>query len=178
MIARCDQCPAVYQPFSHSRFLQVALSFCPETSPPFPLSYLQHDVYMTFARTLPACLPSPLSFSPRALLHPFRFLASALTFISFCPFSTLAATPRSHPRRRHQQTSWLYRESRLDYESWLEAGRLAHWSRREVPFFSLSYRTSLNFALELSRSGTALPCRSYFRNDGEHTNTGSRLVVW
>ena len=156
MIARCDQCPAVYQLFSHSRFPQVTLSFCPETS-----FFLSHAISTTFMRPLrELCLPSSLSFSPRGSLHPFRFLASALTFISFCASSILSRQLQSHPRRRHQQTSWLYRESHLDYEPWLEAGRLAHRSCREVPFFPFPYRTLLltsPSSFILFRA--ALPCR-------------------
>lgn len=137
------------------------------------------DLYANFA-----CLPFPLSFSLRALLRPFRFLASALTFISFCASSTLSWQLRSHPRRRHQQTSWLYRESRLDYESWLEAGRLAHRSRRKVPFFPtptvLLLTSPSSFTLFPAPGSPLLflPLSSHLRNDGEHTNTGSRLVVW
>lgn len=156
MVDRCNQRPADYQPFSHSCFLQVALSFYPETS---SLSYTFSTTFMRPLREL--CLP-PLSFSLRALLHPFWFLASALTFISFCASSTLSRQLSSHPRRRHQQTSWLYRESRLDYESWLEAGRLAHRSRREVPFFPFSAAfllTSPSELYSLSRSRVALPFR-------------------
>lgn len=129
-----------------SRFPQVTLSFCPET-----FFFLSHAISTTFMRPLrELCLPSSLSFSPCGTFHPFRFLASALTFISFYASSILSRQLQSHPRRRHQQTSWLYRESHLDYEPWLEAGRLAHRSCREVPVLSLPLpHTSLNFALEL-----------------------------
>lgn len=153
MIARCDQCPAVYQPFSHSRFLQVALSFCPETSLPLssliPTARRLYDLCANFA-CLPSISPIFLSSCPPPSLSVSRFGSYVYFILPFLHPRGNSSEPPS--RRRHQQTSWLYRESRLDYESWLEAGRLAHWSRREVPFFSLSYRTSLNFALELSRS--------------------------
>jgi len=129
-----------------------------------------------------ACLPSPLSFSPRTL--PFGFSLRLLRlFHSALPPPSRQL--RSHPRRRHQQTSWLYRESRLDYESWLEAGRLAHRSRREVPFFpfptALLLTSPSSFTLFLAPGLPFLVarlCHPHLRDDGEHTNTGSRLVVF
>ena len=183
MIARCDQCPAVYQLFSHSRF-PSSYTFVSSGNIPLSLSRHQHDVYATFTRTLPSIFPIFLSPWPSPSI-PWWFLASALTFISFCASSTLSRQLRSRPRRRHQQTSWLYRESHLDYESWLEAGRLAHRSCREaVPFFTLPYRTLLltspsSFILSFALPFLALArfCRPHLRNCGEHTNTGSCLVV-
>lgn len=81
--------------------------------------------------------------------------------------SAFSPSSRSNPRRRHQQTSWLYRESRLDYESWLEAGRLAHRCRREVPLFPfllpfprvLLLTLTLREFHSLFHSTTALPFR-------------------
>lgn len=87
---------------------------------------------------------SPLSFFlplyPSSGTFGFSLRLLRLSHSAFPPPS------RNNPRRRHQQTSWLYRESRLDYESWLEAGRLAHRYRREVslfPFFLLFPRVLL-----------------------------------
>lgn len=92
----------------------------------FP-TFLPSDTYFLYIH-----VSSTSTFSPY-FPFPSRFPGSVLTFIS----PTL--TSNQPLRRRHQQTSWLYRESCLYCESWLKT-RL---------YFSLSL-TSFFLFLSLS----------------------------
>lgn len=150
------RCLAVYQTvfvfaFRSSRTFQFCVSRTSSLSHP-----QQRRLYLC-ANSVSASPIFPLLLLSSSLLRPFRFLASALTFISFRATSTLPLSRqlRSHPRRRHQQTSWLYRKSRLDYyESWLEkledspigAAERFRSSSSSCPF-PLPLPVSLNFAL-------------------------------
>lgn len=78
--------------------------------------YLYFFLFLSFGTTFiplrEQLLPSISRVFPflyyLSLLCPFRFLASALTFISFRASFTLSQqlfTVATHPRRRHQQTS-------------------------------------------------------------------------
>lgn len=136
------------KPF-YIRFLQVAL----------PPSHPQHDaLYLLRQHHL---LPISAVF-----LFPqhFWFLASALTFISFRASTTPLAATLAVDINKHLD----YTVKAASNESWLEAGRLAHRCRREVPLFpfflpSPPSRASPNFALELHslfHSAAALPFRS------------------
>lgn len=132
------------------------------------------------------CFPSPLSFFLPVPPRYFWFLASALTFISFCVSSTLSQQPSPSTSTNILIIPWKPPRLRVLTRSWK--------TRPSVPprGSALSFppplppRASLNFALEfhsLFHSTVALPFRpplspSTFVNDGEHTNTGSRLVVW
>lgn len=138
-----------------------------------------------------------IPFTPASSASHLRYLPLPLALLVSRFGSYVYLIPRFHrpslgnPRRRHQQTSWLYRESGLDYESRLEAGRLAHRCRREVPLsFLPSFLPSPRVFLLTCRPRSFAPfftprppfllvrlCPSLnLRNDGEHTNTGSRLV--
>lgn len=143
MVDHCNQRSAVYQPFSHSRFLQVALSFYPETS---SLSYTFSTTFMRPLREL--CLPpiSPIFSSPcpSPSLLVSRFSSYVYFILRF--LHPLAATPESPSPSTSTNIliiPWKPPQLRVLTRSWKT--RPSEPPRGSV--LSLPCRASLNFAL-------------------------------
>lgn len=92
MVANRGHFPVFHclQPLRIPVSFKLHLPFCRRRPPSLSLSLSRQRFYL--CANGPVCLPSPVFpflYYP-SLLRPFRFLASTLTFISFCASSTLS----------------------------------------------------------------------------------------
>lgn len=150
---------------------------------PLSLSRHQHDVYATFTRTLLSIFPIFLCPWPSPSLSVSRF--GSYVYFILCFLHPLAATPEppspststniliipwKPPRLRVLTRSWKTRPSELPRGSVLS-----------LPYRTLLLTSPSSFTLFRAPGLPFLVarfCRPYLRNYGEHTNTGSCLVVW